>query len=29
ALNTTLIGMSFLKKLNSYGVESGSLRLTQ
>ncbi|MQB44583.1 TIGR02281 family clan AA aspartic protease [Rhizobium sp. ICMP 5592] len=29
ALNTTLIGMSFLKKLNSYGVENGSLRLTQ
>ncbi|CAN7525315.1 TIGR02281 family clan AA aspartic protease [Rhizobium rhizogenes] len=29
ALNTTLIGMSFLKKLNSYGIESGSLRLTQ
>lgn len=29
ALGTTLIGMSFLKKLNSYGVESGSLRLTQ
>lgn len=29
ALSTTLIGMSFLKKLNSYGVESGSLRLTQ
>ncbi|MDL2406685.1 TIGR02281 family clan AA aspartic protease [Rhizobium calliandrae] len=29
ALNTTLIGMSFLKKLNSYGAENGSLRLTQ
>jgi aspartyl protease family protein len=29
ALSTTLIGMSFLKKLNSYGVENGSLRLTQ
>ena len=29
ALSTTLIGMSFLKKLNSYGAENGSLRLTQ
>ena len=28
SLGTTLIGMSFLKKLSSYGVESGSLRLT-
>ena len=26
---STLIGMSFLKKLNSYGVENGTLRLTQ
>ncbi|EJK79311.1 TIGR02281 family clan AA aspartic protease [Rhizobium rhizogenes] len=29
ALSTTLIGMSFLKKLKSYGAENGSLRLTQ
>ncbi|MBB4567742.1 TIGR02281 family clan AA aspartic protease [Rhizobium leucaenae] len=29
ALSTTLIGMSFLKKLNSYSAENGSLRLTQ
>lgn len=29
ALNTTLIGMSFLKKLKSYSAENGSLRLTQ
>ncbi|MFS8115171.1 TIGR02281 family clan AA aspartic protease [Rhizobium jaguaris] len=29
ALSTTLIGMSFLKKLNSYAAENGSLRLTQ
>lgn len=29
ALSTTLIGMSFLKKLNSYGVQNGTLRLTQ
>ncbi|UWU23404.1 TIGR02281 family clan AA aspartic protease [Rhizobium sp. CB3060] len=29
ALSTMLIGMSFLKKLNSYSAENGSLRLTQ
>ncbi|MGG6893179.1 TIGR02281 family clan AA aspartic protease [Rhizobium sp. BR 315] len=29
ALSTTLIGMSFLKKLNSYAVQNGTMRLTQ
>ena len=29
ALSSTLVGMSFLKKLKSYQVEDGSLRLTQ
>lgn len=29
ALSTTLIGVSFLKRLNSYGVQNGTLRLTQ
>jgi aspartyl protease family protein len=29
ALTSTLIGVSFLKKLNSYGVEDGSLHLVQ
>lgn len=29
ALNTTLIGVSFLKKLNSYSVEDGALHLVQ
>ncbi|MGN6775686.1 TIGR02281 family clan AA aspartic protease [Rhizobium sp.] len=29
ALSTTLIGMSFMKKLNSYGVQNGTLLLKQ
>jgi len=29
ALSTTLIGMSFMKKLNSYGVQNGALLLKQ
>jgi len=29
ALTSTLVGMSFLKKLGSYGVENGSLSLVQ
>ncbi|RAX41501.1 TIGR02281 family clan AA aspartic protease [Rhizobium tropici] len=29
ALGTTLIGMSFMKKLNSYGVQNGNLLLKQ
>ena len=29
ALSTTLIGMSFLKKLNSYAVQNSTMRLTQ
>jgi aspartyl protease family protein len=29
ALSSTLVGMSFLKKLKSFQVEAGSLRLTQ
>ncbi len=29
ALNSTLIGMSFLKKLRAFGVQDGSLHLTE
>jgi len=29
ALSTTLIGMSFMTKLNSYGVQNGTLLLKQ
>lgn len=29
ALSTTLIGMSFLKRLNSYGVQNSTMRLSQ